>query len=206
MAMKNIILCIIALLSLNAFSADSLVECTYLLKSANADSNYWGTAVAVDVSNYGFKGKRYLLTAAHNIKKTTDTETLIQMEVGWIKCKCVKIDEDFDVCLLECALDSPTVATLDSTVDLPVGTVLENVGCPKSNKPEKVVSGKLEEKHMNWKAPFPGFYHGSSGSPVFHNGKLFGIGTGGEADKKGEMIEGIGFFLPLRRLQQFLTE
>ncbi len=194
-------------------AAGTPVQCTYNLETkyidpkTNEDSTGRGVAVAVDMSKYGLKGSKYLLTAWHLLNYDKPT-IFLELPIGKIRCTIITKDEALDIAIIECQIDAPFVAELDSTNDLALKTPLVNVGSPDSIGPASGDGELTEKTDFKWVASAKNFYHGSSGGAEFHDGKYFGLCVSGQYDEHdpGFMRRGIAIFVPLKRIKSFLRD
>lgn len=189
------------------------VESVYVSDQEKTVSQGHGCAVAVDLSEYGLVGSKYLLSAWH-LFKNPGSDSTIDLPVGKIRVKILAHDEALDICIVECNMDLPNISKLDDVTDFDLETPLTNVGSPDMVGPV-ATEGKLIDKgamlgkkDLEWIATAPNFYHGSSGGAEFHNGKFFGICTGGLGDKDDPMgmKRGTACFVPLKRVRSFLRD
>ncbi|HYF48484.1 MAG TPA: serine protease [Planctomycetota bacterium] len=179
----------------------------------------WGSAVAVDLSDYGIQTRRYLLSAAHlvlnkNGKRLAPGQLAVELEndgrTSWVGCKVVAVDDKADLCLLECNTDLSVLAKLGSGKEN-VGEEVLIVGCPSGVTP-RISRGKLTTKTPNvegelWQAAAK-FWHGNSGGPVFNpNTKtICGIAVAGvKADDGNDMDPNIALFAPIGPVRRFLN-
>jgi hypothetical protein len=201
MRMALLLLC----LSLSAWAGEDAV--VYSLGSSRVVKGEtlkgYGNAVAVDLSEYGLKGRRYLLTAAH---------LLSGYEQSWIKvdkeeraCRAVWIDEGLDLAVVRVEDELAEVARLGSG-GLKEGQALQWVSYHYDVKGSQKLSrdGKVSSRFkLSWLLALEGFGHGSSGSPVFKDGKLAGIALG-VLQENGIEVADTGVVLPLRYVRMFL--
>jgi len=179
----------------------------------------WGSAVAIDLNDYGIYKKRYLLSAAHlvlnkNGKRLAPGQLAAEVEQqgrkAWINCKVVAVDDKADLCLLECSIDLPLLAKLGSGEEK-VGEEVMIVGCPSGVVPQ-VSRGKLTSKTPNvegqlWQAAAK-FWHGNSGGPVFNPASktICGIAVAGvKAEDGNDMDPNIALFAPIGPVRRFLN-
>lgn len=167
-----------------------------------------GTAVGVNLKKYGFKEKRYLLTAAHCLRnKEYDSNGVYIMLIdGFIKCEVVKIDTVMDIAIIKCVHDLPAIAELDDDAAPSDKEDLVNVGCPEWTTPASHIARMLDSSESVWLIKTWSFNQGSSGSPLYHNGKVSGIGVEGIINPEtGCIIKHIGLFVPISRIKTLFT-
>lgn len=178
----------------------------------NVNTTGHGTGTAVDLTEFGLKGNRYILTAAHVVTEEDAIGPLNILvavpDVGLIKATLVKKDMDLDIAIIEVKIDLPKLAKLDTDKELPNGTEIINVGCPEAIPPKAFPGKILEKRSMGYLADIPGFYHGNSGGGVFRKstGLLTGVAISGlpsDTDPLG-MERGKGIFTPTRLVRFWL--
>ncbi len=208
-------LSVLILLCANLAAGDALVDSSYCIKvshSGDPEIHGWGSGIHVDLNDYGMKENRYVLTASHVIgEDDADSVAAVVVVVAGkdIKCTIVKNDGDFDVCLLKAESDLPTPGIKIAKALPPNGASVSNVSYPKSVGPQTfkgvylTVTGSNVPKLL-LVAVIPEFDLGSSGSGVFYNDTLIGIGTCIMTTEKNKKTGFMGF-LPVKRLIQFLT-
>jgi len=207
-----------------ALTPDSLVDGTVRLRTRTIDYDYtvktgWGAAFAVDLSSYGLRSSRYLLTAAHLIQIVNGQimpRGDLDIEVGaglWAPCKVVAIDHARDLCLLESSVRLPVLSKLSNWNDFQnvsqIGEGVVIVGCPRG-VPPCVSRGVLTDKDPNvagvrWQAAAQ-FNHGNSGGPVYDagSGKVIGVAVAGLSDGMGDMRPDTALFAPFMEVRSFL--
>lgn len=185
--------------------------------SLNETKESTGSAVGVDLTEYGLTEPRFLLTAAHVvcthpvtreeaagfIEKIVDVVE-IQIRTDkvkkWVHCKILIVDKDRDLCLLEALEDLPKIFKLADDED--VGAAVVVAGCPIGTTPSASL-GYLTSKDPEitgltkcqlWQASGP-FYYGNSGGPVFdaEAEKIVGILIAGLGKEGGDGT----FMIPL---------
>lgn len=162
-----------------------------------------GNAVAVDLSEYGLAGKHHLLTAAH---------LLSGYEKSWIvdgkeqrACKTIWVDEGLDVAVV--SVD----AELSETVSLGDHELAEKTKplwiayhyAPDGIKRASQEGLILSKQKLGWLVELKGFAHGSSGSPLFKDGKVAGLVLSVPKIGKDELADR-GVALSLRYVRMFL--
>ena len=201
---------------------DTALKSTLRLRLRTPDGdayvNGWGSAVAVDLSDYGVARPRYLLSAAHlvlnkNGKRLANGELSVEVPSlagkQWQRCKVVAVDNKADLCLLECAIDLPVLSRLGDGKNN-VGDQLLIIGCPAGVEPT-VSRGKLVDKQPNvegelWEAAAK-FYHGNSGGPVFdaQSCRITGIAVAGIKADHGDMDRNRALFCHIAVVRRFLN-
>jgi LysM repeat protein len=172
-----------------------------------------GTAFAVDLAAYGYAGKRYLLSAAHNIldeRKQPYGNLKVEMDDGrrtyWSRARALAWDEDLDLCLVEASDDAPRLLTLADR-DPGIGSPVIMAGSPRG-VPVKLFEGTLtrrfERGTIRSSARIP-FDHGDSGGPMVdpRTGKVVGVAVAG-IPKDGDMDHDLGLFVPVAGISGFL--
>lgn len=172
-----------------------------------------GTAFGVDLSQFGYPGKRYLLSAGHNvldasghIRSTLKLELKTESGTHWSQCKVAAYDQDLDVCLVESREELPAILQLDSKEAMP-GAPVVLAGSPRG-VPVALFNGSVlrcfDRGTVRSSVQIP-FDHGDSGGPVLspRTGKVAGVAVAG-VPKDGDMDHTVGLFLPLAAISSFL--
>ncbi len=179
--------------------------------SGNVTASSHGSAVAADLSSFGLKGDKYLLTAAHVVKDVTKTITI---EIGrdaakhWAKCSIVRVSSGLDIAVIECEESPGHLAQLSA--DKPAaGDALTLIGFPCDVGPCVFAAHYAEDEGFRAFMAVP-FYHGDSGAPVFNgDGKLVGIAVAGVAasddSKSLDMCQIIGIYIKSADIAKFLS-
>ncbi len=176
-----------------------------------------GAAVSVDLSEFGLKGSRYILTAAHCISDNGKIRDEISIdykdkgETKWTGVKVIAMDEDFDIAILTTDVDMPVLVTFCSDID--IGDALITIGSPQAtaltaNFGFLSDKGSLaEQKHAGWYQGSMAITHGNSGGPVFdpNNETLVGIITAIIGDP-GNQAPNIALFVGYEEIQKFLKK
>lgn len=174
-----------------------------------------GTAFGTDLSAYGYPGRRYLLSAAHNVLDDRDQpfETLkIEVVDGprtyWLRCRVVCFDESLDLCIVEAGDDLPVLVRLADR-DARPGDRVTLAGSPKGT-PVALYEGSLTKRFaqgsVRSSARLP-FDHGCSGGPLFDasSGDVVGVAVAG-IPKDGDLDHNLGLFVPLMGVRGFLED
>ncbi len=173
-----------------------------------------GTAFGIDLNSYGRPGKRYLLSAAHNIldRSGKPYPTLkVEMEKGteryWLPCKPISADKNLDICLLEVAEELPAVVSL-APVDEKVMAPVIMAGSPRGI-PVQLYEGKLVRRFHEGSVQSLAeieFDHGCSGGPVFSQstGKVIGLAVAG-IPKGDDLDHSKGLFVPASAIESFIA-
>jgi LysM repeat protein len=175
-----------------------------------------GTAFGADLSRYGYPGRRYLLTAAHNVlddsqhPKRPFATLKIEIDDGvrscWTRCKALAFDEELDLCLVESADELQHALPLADS-EPPTGSPLVLAGSPRGI-PVALFQGTLTRKFergtVRSSAQIP-FDHGDSGGPVVcpRAGAVIGVAVAG-VPKDGDLDREIGLFVPIVGVTSFL--
>ncbi|MCW8132019.1 MAG: LysM peptidoglycan-binding domain-containing protein [Planctomycetota bacterium] len=189
------------------------VRIRYERSAGNATVTGHGTAFGADLSKYGYAGRRYLLSAAHNVLddngepfSTVKIELDGEARTVWSRCRVLAFDKDLDLCLLEANDDLPALAEL-ADFEAEAGADLVLVGSPRGI-PIKVFEGTLtrrfESGTIRSAARVP-FDHGDSGGPFFcsRTGKVVGVAVAG-VPKDGDLDHTIGLFVPVSGVLSFM--
>ncbi|MCK6471637.1 MAG: trypsin-like peptidase domain-containing protein [Planctomycetes bacterium] len=168
-----------------------------------------GTAFAADLAAYGFEGRRYLLSAAHNVLDDAGQpyRTLeIETGGGWSACRVLAHDRSLDICLLEAQRELPEAAQLADT-DAAQGDAVILAGA-KRGQAVRVYEGVLEKKFHRGSARYRvrvPFDHGDSGGPFFDaaSGRVVGVAVAG-VPLGADLDPGMGLYAPLAAVRSFL--
>lgn len=187
---------------------------TYAIVTATRDSS--GTAWGVDLSEYGIKEKKYLMTAAHVVLVEQRPVDKVEIQVRtekvkkWLTCKIVAVDKDRDLALLEAPEEIPVVFKLGAEPE--IGTPVVHSGCPVGTVPSAALGfltskdpeGPLALRCKIWQASVP-FFSGSSGGPVFdaETGNVIAILVAG-ISSNGSMVPNLAFIIPVFEVRHFL--
>lgn len=180
--------------ALSANSAD-FPAYTYHLKVVKPSVVEHGTAVAVQAEGYG----HFILTANHCVKDVTVAE--LSNGDKTFKATVVYRDAEMDFAILKG--DAKEYASL-TEANMAKGTSLTFCHYPRAVGP-KVSDARVvdvKDGNIDYFAHADGFYHGSSGCPVFlKKDVVVGIAISG-LGIDGKMIEGEAVFLPAKRIFQ----
>lgn len=168
-----------------------------------------GTAFAADLAAYGFAGRRYLLSAAHNVLDDTGQpyRTLeIETAGGWSACRVLAHDRSLDICLLEAQRELPETAQL-AVADAAQGDAVILAGA-KRGQAVRVYEGVLEKKFHRGSARYRvrvPFDHGDSGGPFFDaaSGRVVGVAVAG-VPLGADLDPDMGLYAPLAAVRSFL--
>lgn len=162
----------------------------------------WGSAVAVDLSEFGLKGNQYLLSAAHVIRGSARID--IEVAGKWYEAHALYADEDYDVCILKI---ETRVHALTLSKAVPQGVI--GMGFKWGHAPAAINEGICTAQSTNhnkaqWRAALS-IAPGCSGGPVLTaDGQIAGIVIAGAADAQGKMRDDITIFVPCTILRQWL--
>jgi S1-C subfamily serine protease len=170
---------------------------------AHSGEEDWGSAVAVDLSEFGLKGA-YLLSAAHVVHGMARVEA----EIGshWKAATVLYEDEDHDVCVLKVDGELPALPLSRTVPD-----ALTGVGFKFGKAPALVSNGICIDTATNhnkaqWRAALaigPGC---SGGAVLTRDGAVAGIVIAGLSDGLGGMRDDVTVFIPCTILRQWLKE
>ena len=164
----------------------------------------WGSAVAVDLSEFGMAGDTYLLSAAHVVSGSSRVE--VEVAGKWLVASVVCCDEDYDVCVLK--IDSKLKAL---PLEKSVPDAVLSVGFKWGRSPAAISKGSCVAHSTNhnkaqWRAALaigPGC---SGGAILSSEGRVAGIVIAGLAGDKGEMRDDVTVFVPCTVLTAWLKE
>ena len=161
----------------------------------------WGSAVAVDLSEFGLKGK-YLLSASHVVHGMARVEA--EIDAHWTVATVVYEDEDYDICIMK----------IEGAIKpLPLGRAvpeaLVGVGFKWGLSPPAVSNGVCTGTSTNhnkaqWRAALAVGPGCSGGAVLTRDGKIAGIVIAGLAGKDGGMREDVTIFVPCTILRQWI--
>lgn len=177
------------------------------------------TCFAVDLSAYGYSGKRVVISAGHAVRIKPESElkqdivVRIRTKDGfeWVKAKVLAFDASKDIGLLELDSEVDSVAKLTKKDNLRRGDRLFAVGAPGGTAITPT-EGYLDSKEREiaetnegwWQASFP-ISPGNSGGPVWdpNRKEIVGILTGGQTSLYG-ISPNVAYFVSFPSLDQFL--
>ena len=175
--------CLLLALCLTAF-AEEPYSFRIMTSFKDDGKSFAGMGMSVPVK---VKGKKLILTALHVVmnKNTEADEILVDYPDGWIRCRIVKLDLGYDLCLLEPRMPPPFVVDVAKSEPKPGDKVVN----PNFYQTSKMVmeQGKVDENRDKlWDGKVDHFRHGSSGSPMIDkSGKLVGLGVAGTTEDNG---------------------
>jgi hypothetical protein len=178
--------CLLLALCLTAF-AEEPYSFRIMTSFQDEGRSFVGMGMSVPVK---VKGRKLILTALHvvmNKNKEAD-EILVDYPEGWIRCKIVRLDPGYDLCLLEPRMQPPFVVDVAKS-DPKQGDDVINPNFYETNK-MVIEKGKVENiRDLLWDGKISHFRHGSSGSPMIDkSGKLVGLGVAGTTEDKGATL------------------
>ncbi|HYF49314.1 MAG TPA: LysM peptidoglycan-binding domain-containing protein [Planctomycetota bacterium] len=172
-----------------------------------------GTAFGVNLTDWGLSGRRYLLTAAHNVLDNSNKPygTLkIEITEGtrtyWSQCKVLLVDADLDLCVVESGDDVPSICEL-ATSDEALGARVVMAGSPRG-VPVALYDGIMGQRYYRGAARSVvdvQFDHGCSGGPLYSakTGKAVGVAVAGiPMDRDLDPTKGL--FVPVGAIESFL--
>jgi len=208
-------LCLMALSSLlmaNLFAADLSVafRLQYERSEGGVTITGHGVAFAADLAAYGFKGKKFMLSAAHNVlddqtKKPFDTLRVEVTPQRLIKCRAVVWDTDFDLCVLKAEDNLPDQLALGGA-DAAAGARITMLAGPWGEAIRPLTGKVLRrfERGTVRTSMAVKFDPGDSGAPLLDaEGKVVGVAVAG-VPKDGDIDPEVGLFVPLVMLKAFL--
>lgn len=167
-----------------------------------------GTAFGVDLTRYGLKESKYLLSAAHNVLDEDKPYSDVEIEVNnnWSKCEVLAFDKELDICLLKSSIEVP-ISEL-SNEDAKAGATVTLAGSPRG-VPVAIFEGKLIKRFAYGSVRSLVqilFDHGDSGGPLFSkDDKVIGLAIAG-VPKDGDLDHTVGLFIPTCVILSFLEE
>lgn len=132
-----------------------------------------GSCFPVNLEKYGYKGKKYLLTAGHC---AMSLPLRIEVKDKWVSAEVVKLDPVLDLALLRVEDDLPDQLQL-SDEEPGVGDKLTFSGSPEGAAIE-TRNGIMKEigwDNRKFNAGGTHIQHGMSGGPVQYKGKVVGL-------------------------------
>ncbi len=180
----------------------------------------FGSAFAVDLSEFGLMGKNYVMTAAHvivddekNLQKNLEVEINIDATTRvWVPAKMIAMDVEKDLAILAVEMDVTGHAKIAKTDVMSIGDMIAIVGCPSGTLPS-VTFGYLCGKSFEiygrreggdlWQGS-AAIYPGNSGGPVFNpnTGEIIGIAVAG-INQHG-FAANVDFFVPLHIMRNLI--
>lgn len=195
--MKKLMLCLLFLSFLSVANAMES-DFTYHLLVKKIGATEHGTAVAVYCDNIG----HIILTANHCVKDVN--EATLTNASGTFLGKVVYRDIELDIAVLKCNAIKKYTELRDELLQVETPLVFCHYPRAIGPKTSKGVVMEIKAGSINYGALAEGFYHGSSGCPVFIKEEVVGIALAGVAYQgtHGEMVEGQAVFLPAKRILQ----
>ena len=172
-----------------------------------------GTAFGVDLSQYGLVGKRYLLTAVHNVldeqKRPIRNMQAELSNDSWSNCSVLFLDEDLDLCILKTKDELNSTLKLDDSDSSPGDEIV--MAGSKEGAPVKLFRGTLKKRfamgriHSYAKIEFG---LGDSGSPMVSAKtlKVVGIAVAGLPNNDGTIDGKHGLYVPVIAIRSFLED
>lgn len=178
-----------------------------------------GSSFGVDLSEYGMPERRYLVTAAHCVIMNNKPVDQIDAEVhigkikAWIRCKCLVIDKDRDLAVLEAASDLPFAFKIAE--DAQIGDSVFIAGCPAGTNSSATLgflTGKDPEINRGpgvrcqlWQVS-ASFFFGNSGGPVFDTDseKVIAVLVAGIEQGPSQLVPGVAIVVPCFELRALL--
>lgn len=173
-----------------------------------------GTAFGIDLSEFGLRGPRYLLTAAHTVwdqENRSANSLWIEIRTAkstyWARCRIRAFHKSLDICLLESERDLPFRSEL-AKVDSTPGSAVVMAGSPRGIPPKLFRGVLAADRRMPRTRTLAhiAFDHGDSGGPLYdaRSGKVVGMAVAG-VPKGDDMDHGVGLFVPLAEIKGFIT-
>ncbi|HEY3323773.1 MAG TPA: LysM peptidoglycan-binding domain-containing protein [Planctomycetota bacterium] len=193
----------------------SAVRIRYERGEGNAIITGHGTAFGVDLRQYGYAGRRCLLSAAHNVlddSKKPYADLKVEIQEGtrswWSQSTVLAYDGDLDICLVQAGDDLPCLLRL-APADASIGSPVLLAGSPRG-VPVALFEGILTKRFERGSARSAAqvaFDHGDSGGPIVAvpSGEVLGVAVAG-VPKDGDLDHNIGLFVPLAAVTAFLEE
>jgi S1-C subfamily serine protease len=188
-------LLVVLLTSLAQAGDQDLINATMRVKTTNGNISGWGSAVGIDLTEFGMEGN-YALTAAHVVVDKGKLEEKIEVEVwvpevnarAWVSAEVVAYDEEIDVALLKVSVRIAVKAKLAKAMPM-IGDPLVAAGCPRGT-PVSLSRGHLLDM-SRWSGSAEGSMtidHGNSGGPAFDaSGDVIGLVVAGKSSGGYEM-------------------
>ena len=181
--MRPLSSCLLLVLCLTTF-AEEPYSFRVMSEFHEDGKTYGGFGMSVPVK---VKGKKLVLTALHVVmdKDKEANEIFVDLPDGWIRCKIVKTDPGYDLCLLEPRIQPPFTVEV-AKADPKPGDSVTNPNFYQTNA-MVLEKGKVDEnRDLLWTGSILHFRHGSSGSPMMDkSGKVVGIGVAGTTEDNG---------------------
>ncbi|MEI6236047.1 MAG: serine protease [Planctomycetota bacterium] len=226
---RHTILALLTVIGLMSVTGDSTVSAaqrsiagpmatTFRIRSQEARGNAivtgHGTAFAIDLSEFGYGRKRYLMTACHVVKEKNGQlapNLRIEMRtprgVRWARVRVLSSDVKMDVALLECETDLPHVAKFCQR-DVSERNPLVMIGSP-AGVPLRALKGFVRQRKNVEPSVATVEYiqEGCSGGPIFDANSqtvaglcIAGIGVG----KSAKMDPHTCLYVSVANMKRFL--
>ncbi len=182
----------------------------------------FGSAFAVDLSEFGLTGNNYVITAAHVVLDDKGKlQENIEVEVSIAKYKTrvyvpatvVFYNKDIDMAVLAVEVDVTGHSRIAKSDTMNIGDAIAIVGCPSGTFPT-VTFGYLVAKEFEiygrklpdvlWQGSAT-IYPGNSGGPVFNpnTGEIIGIAVAG-LNQHG-FAGHVDFFVPMYIMRELIN-
>lgn len=168
----------------------------------------YGTAFGIDLSEYGDDGRRWVMTAAHNVVTDGAVHSRISIELAkgqWALCDVAFYDSDADLALLKSEKDLKTVVKIAKEDPLPKDSL--HMFASLRGRKVKKYRGKLVRHFYQGtvraliKTPFD---HGASGAPVVdRSGELVGVAVAG-VPYENDLHPCRGLIVPMSSVRIFI--
>lgn len=170
-----------------------------------------GSAVFLDLSTYGYAGKRFLITAAHNVMNREGKlygVIRVQLSDGtWSKATILQVDQNLDICLVASEQENDVVSLL-SDKDAKKEEIVLLIASWRGG-PIKETVGTVEKRYHDGTVKTKvvlDFDHGCSGGALFsRDGRVVGMAVSG-VPQDGDLAHDCGLFLPTSCIESFLDE
>lgn len=193
-----------------------LYEGTYILEWIDSKYLHSGLGTGIDLSKYGYNGKRAILTVCHVVSNGDDKAKDIKVSAihdgkkEIFEAKLVAYDEDCDLALLEADRDLPAVNKLAKKDRLGRGSILFTVVYPEKTAPTPVrgeLTTKFPEHNYVWQGSMQTRF-GYSGGTVWDPNNREVVGVVVSVILEGDKREAFNvcFFAPIPVIGKFLQD
>ena len=205
--MKRILIALVIFNSSAVFGGDydhSVLRVRSVERNSAPGVAGFGSAVAVDLAEFGLTKGKYLLSAAHVIHDAASID--IELGARWLAATVVYEDEDYDVCILKFDGEIEALEIAREVPERVIGVGFKFGKTPASVNPGVCIARSTNHNKAMWRAALnigPGC---SGGGVMSRERRIAGIVIAGLATETGDMREDVTIFVPCTVLRLWIRE